>query len=89
MPLIASIAKYPYLAARKRQSEKRMRRVKNIVFDFGGVLIDWNPVYLYRGVFDTEEEMHYFLSHICRYDWNLKQDAGRSIAVASCFKFQS
>ena len=83
MPLIASIAKYSYLAARKRQSEKRMRRVKNIVFDFGGVLIDWNPVYLYRGVFDTEEEMHYFLSHICRYDWNLKQDAGRSIAVAT------
>ncbi len=60
-----------------------MKQLKNIVFDFGGVLIDWNPVYLYRGVFETEEEMHYFLSHICRYDWNLKQDAGRSIAVAT------
>jgi 2-haloacid dehalogenase len=60
-----------------------MRQISNIVFDFGGVLIDWNPVYLYREVFETEEEMNYFLSHICRYDWNLKQDAGRSIEVAT------
>jgi len=36
-----------------------MEQLKNIVFDFGGVLIDWNPVYLYRDVFETEEEMNY------------------------------
>jgi len=57
-----------------------MRELKNIVFDFGGVLIDWNPVYLYKEVFETEEEMNYFLEHVCRYDWNLLQDAGRSLA---------
>ncbi len=56
-----------------------MRQLKNIVFDFGGVLIDWNPVYLYNEVFETEEEMNYFLEHVCRYDWNLLQDAGRSL----------
>jgi len=56
-----------------------MKQLKNIIFDFGGVLIDWNPVYLYRQVFDTEEEMNYFLEHVCRYDWNLLQDAGRPL----------
>ena len=56
-----------------------MGQLKNIVFDFGGVLIDWSPVYLYRQVFETEEEMNYFLEHVCRYDWNLLQDAGRPL----------
>lgn len=60
-----------------------MEPLKNIVFDFGGVLIDWNPVYLYRKVFDNEEEMNYFLGHVCRYDWNLLQDAGRPLAEAT------
>ncbi|WP_294081390.1 HAD family hydrolase [Proteiniphilum sp. UBA5384] len=56
-----------------------MKPLKNIIFDFGGVLIDWNPVYLYRKVFD-KEEMDWFLAHICRYEWNILQDAGRSLA---------
>jgi 2-haloacid dehalogenase len=56
-----------------------MGQLKNIVFDFGGVLIDWSPVYLYRQVFETEEEMNYFLEHVCRNDWNLLQDAGRPL----------
>ncbi|MDR2816239.1 MAG: HAD family phosphatase [Proteiniphilum sp.] len=60
-----------------------MEPLKNIVFDFGGVLIDWNPVYLYRNVFKKEEEMNYFLEHVCRYDWNLLQDAGRPLAEAT------
>ena len=49
-----------------------MKELKNIIFDFGGVLIDWNPVYLYQKVFETEEEIKYFLENICRYDWNRK-----------------
>lgn len=57
-----------------------MKKLKNIIFDFGGVLIDWNPVYLYQKVFKTEEEVKYFLENICRYDWNLLQDEGRSLA---------
>lgn len=57
-----------------------MKKLKNIIFDFGGVLIDWNPVYLYRKVFDREEEMNFFLENICRYDWNLLQDEGRPLA---------
>ena len=54
--------------------------IKNIVFDFGGVLIDWNPRYLYRSYFRTEEEMEYFLAHICTNEWNAQQDAGRPFA---------
>ena len=53
--------------------------VKNIVFDFGGVLIDWNPKYLYRRLFDTEREVEWFLENICTNEWNVQQDAGRSL----------
>ena len=60
-----------------------MRSLKNIVFDFGGVLIDWNPLYLYRNIFDTEEEVNHFLENVCRYDWNILQDAGRPLAEAT------
>ena len=54
--------------------------IKNIIFDFGGVLIDWNPRYLYRSYFQTEEEMEYFLANICTGEWNVQQDAGRPFA---------
>src|SRR5690554_814104 len=57
--------------------------LQNIIFDFGGVLIDWNPKYLYENVFDTEEEMNYFLENVCRYDWNVLQDAGRPVLEAT------
>lgn len=60
-----------------------MQQLKNIVFDFGGVLIDWNPRYLYRKVFKTQEEMDFFLQNICTYEWNLLQDAGRSLDEAT------
>lgn len=54
--------------------------MKNVVFDLGGVLIDWNPRYLYRKIFQYEQEMENFLKHICTQDWNEEQDAGRSFA---------
>ena len=53
---------------------------KNIIFDLGGVLIDWNPRHLYRQLFRTEAEMEWFLAHVCSPDWNELQDAGRSFA---------
>jgi 2-haloacid dehalogenase len=52
-----------------------------VVFDFGGVLIDWNPRHLYRQLFDGDEAaMEHFLAHVCSHDWNLMQDAGRPFA---------
>lgn len=60
-----------------------MKKIKNIVFDFGGVLVDWNPVYLYSKLFDDEAEMNHFLENICTPEWNIQQDAGRSLAKAT------
>jgi len=57
--------------------------IKNIVFDLGGVLIDWNPRYVYKTIFETETEMDFFFRDICTMDWNIKQDAGRTLAEAT------
>lgn len=54
--------------------------MKDIVFDFGGVLVDWNPRYLYRKIFASEEEMEWFLSNVCTGQWNTLHDAGRPFA---------
>jgi 2-haloacid dehalogenase len=54
--------------------------IRNIVFDFGGVLLDWNPRHLYRHVFKTEEEMETFISKVDFYNWNDGMDAGKPFA---------
>jgi len=53
-----------------------------IVFDLGGVLIDWNPRHLYRKLFDDEARMEWFLAEVCHAAWNEEQDRGRAFAVA-------
>ena len=55
-----------------------MKEIKNIVFDFGGVLLDWNPRYFYKNIFKEESELNFFLNEVCNHEWNEKQDAGRS-----------
>lgn len=57
-----------------------MQQFDTIIFDLGGVLVDWNPRYLYRKIFEKEDKMEYFLTHICTSDWNEEQDGGRSLA---------
>ena len=53
------------------------------VFDLGGVLIDWNPRYLYRKLFDGDTKaMEEFLATVCTQAWNEQQDAGRPFAEA-------
>lgn len=59
------------------------QEIDTIIFDLGGVLIDWNPRYLYRKIFKTEEEVTWFLENICTGEWNDKQDAGRSFQEAT------
>jgi 2-haloacid dehalogenase len=50
-----------------------------VVFDLGGVLIDWNPRYLYRSLFGGDDlAMERFLADVCSPAWNLELDAGRS-----------
>jgi 2-haloacid dehalogenase len=58
-------------------------KINTIIFDLGGVLIDWNPRYLYRKLFKTEEEVTWFLENICTSEWNDMQDAGRSFEEAT------
>lgn len=53
--------------------------IKAIIFDLGGVLIDWNPHHLYRKLFTDRHEMKYFLDNIATMDWNEEQDLGRSL----------
>jgi 2-haloacid dehalogenase len=49
-----------------------------VVFDLGGVLIDWDPRYMYRTLFDGDEAaMEAFLSEVATQEWNGQQDAGR------------
>ena len=55
-------------------------KVENIIFDFGGVLVDWNPRYLYRDYFRSDSEMENFLRTVCTDEWNIEQDRGRSLA---------
>lgn len=62
------------------------KAIDTIVFDFGGVLINWNPKYLYRKLFETEKEVNFFLENVCHMAWNEEQDAGRSWADAIALK---
>ncbi len=53
------------------------------VFDLGGVLVDWDPRYLYRKLFDGDADaMEEFLATVCTQSWNEQQDAGRPFADA-------
>ncbi|MFM0338493.1 HAD family hydrolase [Paraburkholderia fungorum] len=57
--------------------------IKAVVFDFGGVLIDWSPEYLYRELIPDEAERRWFLTHVCSMDWVIRQDGGQPIAEAT------
>lgn len=58
-------------------------KIKTIIFDLGGVLINWNPRFVYRSIFNTEEEIDWFFDNICTNDWNENQDAGYPIEKAT------
>ena len=59
-----------------------MRKINTIIFDLGGVLIDWNPRYVFDEVFDSSEEVDFFLSEVCNGEWNGEQDRGRPFQEA-------
>lgn len=61
-----------------------MKTIKTIIFDLGGVLIDWNPEYVYLDAFDGDrEKMQWFFEHVCTHDWNENQDAGYPLQQAT------
>lgn len=60
--------------------------IDTVVFDLGGVLIDWDPRHLYRTIFtgpDAEADMERFLAEVCTPEWNAEQDRGRTLAEAT------
>lgn len=61
-----------------------MKDINAIIFDLGGVLIDWNPEYVFLDVFNGDrKKMRWFFDDICTMDWNENQDAGYPIAKAT------
>lgn len=61
-----------------------------VVFDIGGVLLDWDPRHLYRKLFSDPVEMEWFLEHVCTPDWHREHDRGVEIrascrTLAACF----
>ena len=54
-----------------------------LIFDLGGVLIDWKPEYVFKKVIPDPERRKFFFDNICTHDWNMEQDAGRRISEAN------
>ena len=60
--------------------------IEAVIFDFGGVLVDWNPEHLYRKLIPGEAERRHFLTEICSPAWNYEQDRGRDWDEAIALK---
>ena len=62
----------------------RNLNVKNIIFDLGGVLIDWNPDYVFLKVFKGDKlKLQEFYEKVCTFEWNENQDAGYPLDKAT------
>jgi 2-haloacid dehalogenase len=69
------------MAVEEGTAPTREQDVTAVVFDLGGVLIDWNPRYLYRRVFDNDERaMEIFLATVCTAEWHYQHDLGRPMS---------
>jgi 2-haloacid dehalogenase len=66
-------------------AEGRVGPIDAVVFDVGGVLLDWDPRYLYRKLFHDEDAMNYFLEKVCTLEWHAAHDRGVAVD-RSCAK---
>ena len=57
-----------------------LEMIRNVILDFGAVLVDWNPHYLFDGYFGSAEKATWFLDHICTSEWNRQFDGGKPFA---------
>ena len=82
--LVLGDLKYGDITSHKKKPDKIARmhtHIKAIIFDFGGVLLDWDPRYLYQHYFPNQPQaMEQFLTDTNFYEWNSQQDKGRSFA---------
>ena len=61
-----------------------MKNIDTIIFDLGGVLVDWDPIYVYKDVFNGDtKKAAWFLNNICTPEWNVQQDGGKLMATAT------
>ena len=60
--------------------QERRDTPSTVVFDLGGVLVDWDPRYLFRQLLSDEAAVESFLAEVCTPEWNAEQDGGRSWA---------
>lgn len=51
---------------------------KNIIFDFGNVLVEWHPELIYSEYFGDEAKAWWFMRHIADNEWRLRIDAGEN-----------
>jgi len=58
-------------------------KINTIIFDLGGVLIDWNPLYVFNNLIPDEVRRTYFFQNVCTSEWNEQQDAGTLINLAT------
>ena len=57
---------------------------QTIIFDLGGVLVDWNPEYVFLNEFKGDrKKMNWFFENICTNEWNEQQDGGKLISKAT------
>jgi len=56
--------------------------IEAMIFDFGNVLIGWDPDALYRKLIADPAERRHFLDEVCNHAWNHQQDLGRTFAEA-------
>lgn len=57
--------------------------IKNIIFDLGGVLIDWNPDYVFKKLIKNKNDREFFYNNICTFEWNENQDMGYPLKKAT------
>ncbi len=63
--------------------------MKTIIFDLGGVLVDWNPEYIFLKEFNGDrKKMSWFLENVCTANWNEEQDGGKLIKIATAEKIK-
>ncbi len=53
-----------------------------LIFDLGGVVLDWNPRYLFRQLIPDDETREWFLAEVCSPAWTLQMDTGKPSAEA-------
>ena len=61
----------------------REKIIKNIIFDLGGVLIDWNPDYVFKKLIKNKPDREHFYKNVCTFEWNENQDMGYPLKKAT------